>query len=126
MLMKTIVPVDKPKAFKDVDFTQEEYAAAKKKGPVEVPVATALEALRNGKGLYRIKSDEKKVEVEIKGLKDPEDMTAAELVAEMTSHGKPPRKRIERPKAVEFVRELREKAAAFIIEEDEDEGNNDD
>ncbi|WP_162947029.1 hypothetical protein [Ruegeria sp. EL01] len=120
MKIFTIIPVAKPKSFADVDFHQKEYAAALKRGPVDVPGATAKEALVNSKGLYRIKSDEKKVEVEIKGAKEPEDMTPSELVAEMTSHGKPPRKKMARAAAVAFVRDLREKAAEMIVD-DEDE-----
>lgn len=120
MKMLTIIPVEKPKRFEDVAFTQDEYRAAAKRGPVTVPAPTALEALKNGKGLYRIKPEEKTIAVEIKALKEPEDMTNQELFAEMASYGKPPRKQMARKAAVEFVSKLRQEAADLIVD-DEDE-----
>jgi hypothetical protein len=118
MKMLTIVPVDIPKSFGDVKFTQAEYAAVKKTGPQVVPAITAMEALRNGKGVYRIKSEKQTFEIEIKGLKDPDEMDNSELFAEMASHGKPPRKQMARAAAVKFVGDLREKAAAMIVDDE--------
>lgn len=114
-----IEPVDEPASFDDVKFTQLEWKAARKQGALKVPSTTAREALKYGKGLYRIKPVEKEtVTVELKGLKSPDEMTSAELVAEMTSHGKPPRKKMDRKTAVQFVRDLREKAEAMIVEDE--------
>ena len=120
MKMLTIKPCEKPASFADEKFTQADWQAAWKLGPKTVPAVTAMEAVRNSKGLYQIHVEEKEpIKVELQGLKAPEEMTAAELVAEMTSHGKPPRKKMERKAAVAFVKELREKAEAFIVEDEE-------
>jgi len=116
--MLTIIPVEKPKAFTEVEFSQEDYRAAVKAGPVVVPAVTALEALRNSRGLYRIKSEEKPIEVQVKALKEPEDMTNQELFAEMASYGKPPHKKMTRTVAVDFVRDLRAKAADLIVDDE--------
>ncbi|MBL4898129.1 MAG: hypothetical protein JKX76_00645 [Colwellia sp.] len=118
MKLLKIVPVEKPKSFVDAKFSQRDWEAANKLGAQTVPAVTAVEAIRNSKGLYVIKNEEQEtVKVEFKGIKDPGDMDASELVAEMTAHGKPPKKNMKRQTAVEFVKVLREKAAAFIIDE---------
>ncbi|WP_170759988.1 hypothetical protein [Ruegeria lacuscaerulensis] len=94
-----------------------DHAKAKSKGEIEVNYVTAIEALKNGKGLYELKP-EPKPQVEIVGLKEPEEMSPEELVQEMTSHGKPPRKQMSRSAAEKFVRELREKAKTFIVDDE--------
>lgn len=121
MKMLTIKPCDKPASFEDVKFTQAEWQAAVKLGVKTVPAVTAIEAVRNSRGLYQIKVEEQEtLKVELKGLADPEQMTSLELVAEMTAHGKPPRKKMQRATAIAFVKDLREKASAMIVDDDED------
>lgn len=121
MKMMTLIPVNRPAKFADVKFTQDDWNSANRAGPKRVPAITAIAALRNGKGVYQIKPEATDaVAVAIQALKDPAEMTAPELVAEMTTHGKPPRKQMSRAKAVDFVRDLREIAVALITE-DEDE-----
>lgn len=120
MKMLTIKPCEKPASFAEVKFTQADWQAASKLGAKTVPAVTAMEAVRNSKGMYQIHVEEQEtVKVELQGLKDPEQMTASELVAEMTSHGKPPRKKMDRKTAVAFVKDLREKAEAFIVDDEE-------
>lgn len=65
MKMLTIEPVERPKSFDDVEFTMKEWDTATKVGKVTVPFPTAMEALRNSKGLYRV-APEPKQEVEMK------------------------------------------------------------
>lgn len=104
----TIRPVkERPEGVSEKDFKE-----AHRKGEIEVNAITAIEALKNGGGLYEIKPPAKQV-VEVKG-KEPEEMTKAELVAEMTAFGKPPRKMMSRDVAVQFVRDLRAKAEELI------------
>jgi hypothetical protein len=119
MKMVQIKPVPQPESFTAVKFTQEDWKAANKLGTLTVPAVTAVEALKNSKGLYKIVDEAAAtVQVEFQGLKDPEQMTSQELVAEMTSHGKPPRKRMERKTAVNYIKDLRAKAAEMIIDDD--------
>lgn len=119
MKMVKIVPVAEPSSFSEVKFSQKEWQAAKKLGTQTVPAVTAVEALRNSKGLYKIVDEAAAtVQVELKGLKDPEDMNSEELVAELTAHGKAPRKRMKRETAVNYVKDLRAKAVAMIIDDD--------
>lgn len=95
------------------------HKEAKKRGNVECPAITAVEAVRNSKGLYQIKPEESEAsKVELVGLKDPEQMTSEELVVELTAHGKAPRKRMKRETAVNYVKELRAKAVEMIIDDD--------
>lgn len=119
MRVVTIQPVEKPKSFADVKFTEAEWNEAVKVGPKEVPMGTAMEALRNSKGLYQIKREAKEVDVVIHA-KPVSEMSAVELAAEMTAHGKPPRKKMNRKDAMAFVEKLREEAAKFIVDEDDD------
>ena len=92
MKMMTIIPVDKPTAFEDVKFTQAEWNAANKVGAVEVPAVTALEAIRQSKGMYRIKGEERPKEVTI-GNRSLRDMTNPELKILAAQLGKPIRKK---------------------------------
>lgn len=119
MKIVTIEPVAKPKSFSDVKFTEDEYKDAVKVGAKSVPYPTAMEALQCSRGLYTIKVEREVVEVEIKAAKQPEDMTKAELIAEMTAFGKPPRKQMERKAVVEFIHKLRADAANMIMDDDE-------
>tara|TARA_R110002072_G_scaffold49433_3_gene134335 strand:- start:39 stop:401 length:363 start_codon:yes stop_codon:yes gene_type:complete len=120
MKMVTILAVDKPKSFTDLGFSEAEHKAAVRVGPKRVPYAVANEALKLSKGLYKIKPEKEPVEVEIKA-KLPDDMTAAELVAEMTAFGKPPRKQMARKDVVAFIHKLRAEAAEMIMDDDDDE-----
>ena len=123
-----IAPVEKPTSFNDkaVQFSKDEWEAANKQGEIKVPAVTAMEALKNGRGLWRIKPQDQPKEVVIKSLKEPEEMTSQELVAEMTSYGKPPRKKMNRAIAVDFVKKLRAEAAELIIDDEGDEDGKDD
>ena len=120
MKFVTISPVAKPADFSKVRFTEEMYKHAVKIGDKSVPYPTALEAVQNSGGLYKIKS-ETAPSLRIKGLKDPDEMSRMELAMEMTAFGKPPRKQMNRQVAVEFIRKLRDEAASMIVE-DEDGG----
>lgn len=120
MKLVTIEPVEEPKSFEDVKFSQADWKNAVKVGPKTVPYVTAREAVRNSKGLYRMASMESVKEVVIKGLPDPEEMDSAALVQEMIVHGKRPRKKMSRKTAVEFVKKLRAEAAELIGDEDEE------
>lgn len=118
MKFVTIKPVDEPASFQEVKFKQADWKEAKREGEKRVPYGVAREALRRSNGLYEIKREQaQEVEVVIKGLKSPEEMTNGELIAEMSSYGKPPRKQMTRAKAIEFVVGLREKAAELIVDE---------
>jgi|TARA_R110000796_G_scaffold172792_5_gene289791 hypothetical protein len=121
MKMVTILAVDKPKSFTDLGFSEAEHKAAVRVGPKRVPYAVANEALKLSKGLYKIKAEKEPVEVEIKAAKQPEEMTKAELVAEMTAFGKPPRKQMQLSAVIEFVHKLRAEAAEMIMDDDDDE-----
>ncbi len=121
----TLEVVKEPENFSNVRFRKDDYLAAKKMGEIRnVPYGTARENIRNSAGMYRIKPEETAVQEHvIKGLKDPEEMTASELMAEMTAHGKPPRKQMQRSVAVDFVKDLRAKAESMIVP---DKGSEDD
>lgn len=119
MKIVTIRPVNEPKSYSGVNFTQDEWKAAAKSGAKRVPFPTAVEAVRNSKGLYQIAPDRDPVEVEVKGLKDPDEMSKEELVQEMTMWGKPPRKQMARQTVVEFIRKLRSEAADLISDDEE-------
>lgn len=119
----TIIVVDEPKSFKDVKFTQADYDAAKKAGPKTVPHGTAMENIRNSKGLYRIKPEPSQVqEISLVGVKEPQDMTKAELVKELIAWGKAPKKQMTRKVCEDFIIKLRAEAAEMILDDDEDEG----
>lgn len=121
MKTHTIIVVDEPKSFKDVKFTKADYDAAKKAGPKVVPHGTAMENIRNSKGLYRIKPEPSLVqEVAIVGVKEPHEMTKAELTKELISWGKAPRKQMTRKACEEFITSLRAEAAELILDDDED------
>lgn len=87
-----IAPVAKPKSFADVQFTKEDWDAATKQGPITVPRATAVEALRNSKGLYHI-AGEKKAESNAVASVSIDDMSAEELKLMALRLGKPIRKK---------------------------------
>ena len=127
MKIVTIEPVAKPKSFADVKFTEKDYDAANKAGPLVVSYGTAMENIRNSKGLYRIKPEPSQVqEVAFVGVKEPEDMTKAELVKELISWGKKPHKQMTKKKCAEFITKLRAEAAEMLLDDDEgDEGQGD-
>lgn len=121
----TLTLVEEPVDYKTVRFAKADYDAAKKKGDIKTVYSNAREAIRLSGGMYKIKPEEAIREIAIKGLKEPEEMTSEELVGEMTAHGKPPRKKMNRQVAIDFVRKLREEAKAMIVDDevgdDEDE-----
>ena len=118
MRMVVIEPVDKPKSFEDVKFSQAQWDKAVKTGPLLVPYGTARENMKLSGGMYRIRPDESNVvEVKMKGVKSVEDMDGAELAAEMAAWGKPPRKAMTKTKAREFVLELREAGAKMVVDD---------
>lgn len=118
MKIVKIEPVPKPSNFKDLGFSAEDYKAAAAGGVLELPYATAMENIRLSKGLYQVVPDVQEVEVKIAGLKDPEDMSKTELVMEMTSWGKPPKKQMTLSKCREFVAQLRESAVDLIVDDE--------
>ncbi len=118
MKFVTIKCVDEPKDFSNVAYLKKDWEAASKLPPIRVPYGTAVENMRNSKGMYRILPEKDPIEVEIKGVKPPDEMSNQELVQVMTSFGKPPRKKMNRRAAVEFVQKLMDDAAA-MIEDDE-------
>lgn len=125
-----IAPVEKPTSFNDkaVQFSKDEWEAANKQGEIKVPAVTAMEALKNGRGLWRIKPQDQPKEVVIKSLKEPEEMTTKELAEEMALRGKPPRKQMSRAIAVDFIKKLRAEAVELIIDdegEDDEDGKDD-
>lgn len=117
MKMVKIEVVSKPKSFDAVKFSEAEWKVAKAAGSIDVPAGTALENLRNSRGMYRIVPDQKAVEIILKGLSPVDEMDGPALFAEMASHGKPPRKNMPRSKAREFVASLRAEAAEMIVDD---------
>lgn len=116
MKMVIIAPVVEPKSFADVGFTIEQYKAAAKVGEKKVPAVVAKEAIKNSKGLYRVLPTPEQI-AETPQLPDPADMSNEALFAEMTMYGKAPTKQMARSKVVEFVRQLRVKSAALIVDD---------
>lgn len=108
-----IEPVERPAKFEA--FTEEEWKAARKLGPLKVADSTALENIRNSKGLYRIQPE--KVATAQVELKRPEDMTLQELAQEMAAWGKPPQKQMSRKQATDAVLKFREQGAALIVDD---------
>ncbi len=118
MKFVTIKVVDKPKSFQKAKFTLAEWNEAAKTKTITLPVATALENIRLSKGLYEIVKET--AEIEVRAEINPEEMSNQELAQMMTSFGKPPKKKMTREKAVEFVKKLLADAAEMIGDEEED------
>lgn len=110
----TIKVVDK----RPDDIDVKTYEAAKKKGEIECNYVTAVENVRVSKGLYEIKP-EPKPEADLPGLKEPEDMTKAELAQEMQLWGKPIKKGTKLSGVIETIKKLRSEAVANIEDDDE-------
>lgn len=119
MKMVVIAPVAKPKSFSDVKFTEDEWKKATKGGALTMPMVTAMANIKNSKGLYKIQPLPSEIAATPK-LPDPTEMTSAQIAQELAAYGKAPQKQMARSKAIEFLRELREKSAAMIVD-DEDE-----
>lgn len=120
MKFVTLIPVPEPENFSNVRFRKADWEAAVKAGPIVVPFGTAKENIKLSGGLYKLAPEKDPVEVEIKGIKKPEEMSSAELVQTMTAFGKPPRKKMTRVAAVEFVKKLMDDAATMIGEDEEE------
>lgn len=119
MKFVTLTVVDEPASFDEVRFSREQWKEAKALGDIRgCAYSNAREAIKNSGGMYRIKVTDNIRQVEVVAAKDPSEMTSAELVAEMTAFGKPPRKQMKRSVAVDFVRKLREEAALNIVDDD--------
>ena len=118
MKMMTIEPVAKPKSFKDLKFNEVDWKKATKIGPLSLPAGTAMENVKLSKGLYRFTAAAP--EVTLKTEVNPDEMSNQQLAQVMTSFGKPPQKIMTRSKSVAFVRDLLDKAAEMIVD-DEDE-----
>lgn len=74
-----IVPVAKPARFAEVAFTEDEWKAAFKVGPMVVPMSTAQDNVRMSRGLYEIEQP-KRSEVDLKvGGMSLDTMGPAEL-----------------------------------------------
>lgn len=113
----TIKPVEKPKSFADVKFTEKDWNEAAKKGAIRVPRVTAMEALKNSKGLYQIEA-EKKQEVDLKiGGMAVEEMSNMELKLTATRLGVTIRKKsIKRSDLISLVRG---KLDDLVVEDDD-------
>jgi hypothetical protein len=118
MKMVIIAPVVKPKSFEGLPFTGQQYADAVKAGEKLVPMVTALEAVRNSKGLYRIKPTAAE-QAKAPRLPDPLEMSREAVFAELTMYGKAPQKQMAITKAREFLSELRAKSAEMIVDDEE-------
>lgn len=119
----TLRPVEEPKSFADVKFSQAEYNAAVKAGPKRMPYGTARENIRNSKGLYEVEPDLKKVAIEVVGPKEPEAMSNAELAAEMATWGKPIKKtgkQVTRGSIIKAIKQMRHDAAEMIVDGDDE------
>lgn len=114
----TIRPVDKPKSFADVKFTQADWEAAAKAGPKTVARVTAMEALRYSKGLYQLQA-EKKAELDLKiGGMSVDEMSNMELKLTATRLGVTIRKKnIKRSELIELVRR---KLDEVVVEDDDE------
>lgn len=118
MKKATLQVAPKPKSFADVKFTQADWEKAKAAGPFECNFVTAIENLKLSKGLYVLK--EEKPEVTIRAMISPDEMTNAELNQQMVAFGKPPRKKMSREKAVEFVKKLIAESESMIVDDEGD------
>ena len=79
MKMVDIQPVPEPKSFKDVKFTKIEWEGAAKLGKIRCPYVTAMENIRQSKGLYQIVPDKlPEVELKVGGL-SLDEMSNVEL-----------------------------------------------
>lgn len=113
-----IRPVAKPKSFAEVKFTEQEWNAAVKAGSPSVPYVTALEALKQSRGLYEIEP-EKKPEVELKvGGLTVSQMGPAELKLMAVHLGCTIRKK--NIKLSELRKLVTDKLEAVEVEDDDD------
>lgn len=65
----TIKVVEKPASFEGVKFTLQDWETASKKAPaLTLPAASALENVKNSKGLYEIVPEKKEIEVNVGGM----------------------------------------------------------
>jgi ssDNA-binding replication factor A large subunit len=104
MKMVTIAVCAKPKSFRDVKFTEDEYKAAEKTGPLKVPYGTAMENLKNSKGLYEIQQ-EYDGEVDLKvGGQSIATMSKEQVVIAATSLGITVKKGIQLERLREAVK----------------------
>lgn len=121
MKMVTLTLVDAPENFAEANFLKDDYLKAKKKGDLVVSYGTAMENIKNSRGMYRIKPEPKaEVEVKLAELKDPSDMTKEELAQEMAQWGKPLKtgKPVTRSAVEKAIRLAREKAADLITDDE--------
>lgn len=84
MKFANIAPVEKPKSFADVKFTQQEWEAAQKigkKGLLTLPYGTAMENIRLSKGLYKIvqQTPDPSAQFKVQGM-TLDDMNHAQLL----------------------------------------------
>ena len=114
-----IVPVPRPKSFGDVAFTQAEWDAAVKAGAKVMSPGAAREAVVNSKGLYQVKPLVEEIDPAVIRLPDPTEMTNEQLAAESAAYGQPIKKQMSRKVLIDFIRGQREKAVAFITDDDE-------
>lgn len=122
--MKTvwIEPVAKPKSFGDVTFTAEEWAAASKRGALEVPYVTAIENIRASGGLYRIRPDENKPVAGVTPVLDIANAERAQLITMAHTFGV----RIAKPNIpTDKLRELIASRYAKVMAADADDGDED-
>lgn len=81
MKFANIKPVDRPKSFAEVKFTQAEWEAATKVGMLRLPYGTAMENIRLSKGLYKIvqQTPDPSAEFKVQGM-TLDDMGHAQLL----------------------------------------------
>lgn len=120
MRMIKIEPVAKPKTFDGSHFTVAAWEAATARGPVEVPYGTALEAVRNSNGLYRMVEEAEEAAVASPALSvDAMDDLSLKLTA--ASLGLTLKKKMKRADLVDLVK--RRLDAVELV--DDDEGDDD-
>lgn len=112
-----IIPVEKPKSFADVEFTESDWKAAWAKGAVNVFPGTAIENIRLSRGLYQFEAAPKQ-EVDLKvGGMALEDMSSMELKLTAIRLGVTIRKK--NIKKSDLVALVKAKLEEVVVEDDE-------
>ena len=122
MVDVTIEPVEKPEAgFRDTHFRKEDWEKAVAKGSLVVPMSTAMEAIRNSKGMYRIKVDVPTEQVAVRETAledmDTRSLKLLAMQAGINLGGRGAKKQIARKDLIEAINLALEKID--IVEDDE-------
>lgn len=113
-----IEPVPKPKSFDEVKFSAAEFAAAEKKGALQLAMVTAKEAVKYGKGLYRFRQNKPEVEMKVNGL-SIDQMDSKQLLTMAMSLGVTIRKK--NIKRSELAALVTRKMDEVVVTDDEEE-----